>query len=492
MRGWAYNLKNWPNGEQHVWNYVQLDGNWYAIDPTWDDPQLVTAPARFHYFLVGSQTVTETALNGRGQFGQNHEVTKSPANSYSLTYPTLSATASDKVVTSGFELIQGGSSKKYDTLEKALQAAQSGGGTVKLWQPVTITQTLTIPDGVTLDLNGQNSNPSLSGMPVAISGSVAGPLFAIGSGSEVSIVNSGNFTSLENKDSSTCIQNDGTLTLGNNLALTPGVVADTILGNEPELAPQSYRFVTSKKVYNVYLVAQPESPQPGSYSAQSGDTVQNLIDRIAPNGNGPSLSLRYYTYNGSTSPMVAPTVSWTLSRSPNDGNHTKPDDPLENGDYTFIAQVYDYAVPYTVTVSGVPDTPKQYTVTVNGGDGATGDGEYMEGDEVTITAGTKVGYTFINWTATGVTLSNPDSSTITFNMPGNDVTLTANFMPDEPVEPKQFTVTVNAGNGATGAGQYKEGDEVTVTAGNQSRLHLYKLDGHRCDPLQFRQRHDYL
>ena len=165
--------------------------------------------------------------------------------------------------------------------------------------------------------------------------------------------------------------------------------------------------------------------------------------------------------------MVAPTVSWTLSRSPNDGNHTKPDDPLENGDYTFIAQVYDYAVPYTVTVSGVPDTPKQYTVTVNGGDGATGDGEYMEGDEVTITAGTKVGYTFINWTATGVTLSNPDSSTITFNMPGNDVTLTANFMPDEPVEPKQFTVTVNAGNGATGAGQYKEGDEVTVTAGTK-------------------------
>jgi len=29
------------NTENHAWNYVQLNGNWYAIDCTWDDPILV-------------------------------------------------------------------------------------------------------------------------------------------------------------------------------------------------------------------------------------------------------------------------------------------------------------------------------------------------------------------------------------------------------------------------------------------------------------------
>ena len=69
IEGWAYNQNNWPNGEQHAWNYVQVDGVWYAIDPTWDDPKLTTGQARFHYFLVGSETVTETSLSGREQFG---------------------------------------------------------------------------------------------------------------------------------------------------------------------------------------------------------------------------------------------------------------------------------------------------------------------------------------------------------------------------------------------------------------------------------------
>lgn len=447
IEGWAYNQNNWPNGEQHAWNYVQVDGVWYAIDPTWDDPKLTTGQARFHYFLVGSETVTETSLSGREQFGQNHEFAKSPANDYSLSYPSLSTTASDQVYTTRFELIQGETSQKYTTLEDALNAAQNGGGTVKMWEPATITQTLNLPDGVTLDLNGQNSNPVVSSMGIAISGNVTGPLFVIDPGSDVSIVNSGSFTSLKNNASSTCIQNDGALTLGNNLALTPSVVADTIVGNEPKLAPQSYLFVSNKKVYNVYLVAQPESPQSGSYSAQDGDTVQQLLDDVSL--NQPSLQLLYYTFQGTTSPMVAPTVSWTLGRSPNDGNHISPDDPLENGDYIFIAQVYDYAVPYTVTVSGVPDAPEQYTVTVDGGDGATGGGTYEQGASVTVSAGTKEGYIFQRWTADGITLEDDTQSTVSFAMPANDVTLTANFKQDNTISITDATLAPKTYDGTT-------------------------------------------
>ncbi len=44
--------------ENHAWNYVQVDGNWYAIDCTWDDPVSTTGyvseSSKYRYFLKGS------------------------------------------------------------------------------------------------------------------------------------------------------------------------------------------------------------------------------------------------------------------------------------------------------------------------------------------------------------------------------------------------------------------------------------------------------
>lgn len=50
------------NRESHEWNYVQIDGKWYAIDVTWDDPIImggVSLPKalRYKYFLKGSSTI---------------------------------------------------------------------------------------------------------------------------------------------------------------------------------------------------------------------------------------------------------------------------------------------------------------------------------------------------------------------------------------------------------------------------------------------------
>lgn len=300
VEGWAYNQNNWPNGEQHAWNYVQVDGIWYAIDPTWDDPKLSTGQARFHYFLVGSETVTETSLSGKGQFGQNHEVTKSPANSYSLSYPILSQTASDQVVTTGFELIQGETSTKYSTLEAALSAAQNGGGTVKLWQVATIDKTLTIPDGVTLDLNGQMGSGSSSLNAVAISGDIS-PLLSIAAGSSVSIVNSASFTAISTSDTGVCIQNDGALNLGTNVKITrgkymmgPDPLTSPIGGNQPQYASNSYAALnpSSPHLLFVYLVIQPAVSSGSSYQAGGREPVQSLID--GTNGSLPSLKLQYY------------------------------------------------------------------------------------------------------------------------------------------------------------------------------------------------------
>ncbi len=54
------------NTESHAWNDVLLDGKWYAVDVTWDDPIIVggngklTNELRYSYFLKGSDTFFET------------------------------------------------------------------------------------------------------------------------------------------------------------------------------------------------------------------------------------------------------------------------------------------------------------------------------------------------------------------------------------------------------------------------------------------------
>lgn len=44
------------NTQSHAWNYVQIDGQWYALDVTWDDPVgtgRITDEIKYAYFLKG-------------------------------------------------------------------------------------------------------------------------------------------------------------------------------------------------------------------------------------------------------------------------------------------------------------------------------------------------------------------------------------------------------------------------------------------------------
>ncbi|MDO4581521.1 MAG: S-layer homology domain-containing protein [Bacillota bacterium] len=86
----------------------------------------------------------------------------------------------------------------------------------------------------------------------------------------------------------------------------------------------------------------------------------------------------------------------------------------------------------SVNCTGTPPAPISYAVTVNGSYAATsGAGRYAEGADVTIAAGTRSNYTFTGWTVNsdGVTLANARSTTTTFTMPDNDVTVSANWTP---------------------------------------------------------------
>ena len=70
------------NTENHAWNYVLLNDNWYAIDTTWDDPVVtgvgwVSQATRYKYFLKGANDMNiDHQPNGR--FTENGKLFKYP------------------------------------------------------------------------------------------------------------------------------------------------------------------------------------------------------------------------------------------------------------------------------------------------------------------------------------------------------------------------------------------------------------------------------
>ena len=97
-----------------------------------------------------------------------------------------------------------------------------------------------------------------------------------------------------------------------------------------------------------------------------------------------------------------------------------------------------------------------FTLNVNSG---SGDGDYVEGTQVTITADTApAGQTFDVWTGDTAVLADPSQSSTTVTMPATAVTLTATY---KSVAPVVFTLNVNSGSGD---GDYVEGAQITVTA----------------------------
>lgn len=70
--------------ENHAWNYVELEGTWYAIDVTWDDPVVTGGRAskesRYKYFLKGLNTLNKDHMPD-GQFTEGGKV---------FDYPNLS------------------------------------------------------------------------------------------------------------------------------------------------------------------------------------------------------------------------------------------------------------------------------------------------------------------------------------------------------------------------------------------------------------------
>lgn len=78
------------SGDTHAWNCVKVDGDWYNIDATWDDPILTNVDKtniRYRYFLV-----PDSWIHNKSHFNINKKITGT-----AVTYFTPPSCSSDKM-----------------------------------------------------------------------------------------------------------------------------------------------------------------------------------------------------------------------------------------------------------------------------------------------------------------------------------------------------------------------------------------------------------
>jgi uncharacterized repeat protein (TIGR02543 family) len=109
---------------------------------------------------------------------------------------------------------------------------------------------------------------------------------------------------------------------------------------------------------------------------------------------------------------------------------------------------------------------REYNVIVNDSytttSATSGAGKYIQGQTVTINAGTKPDYTFIGWTVNEGDITPPNNPNTTFTMPAKNVIITANWKANE------YSVTINESYAeSSGTGNYPQGIAIIINAGTR-------------------------
>ena len=99
----------------------------------------------------------------------------------------------------------------------------------------------------------------------------------------------------------------------------------------------------------------------------------------------------------------------------------------------------------------------------------TGAGEYAEGAEVSISAGSRSGYTFSGWTGNGVTFRDASSADTTFIMPNQNVTVTANWTKNSSSSGSHSSGSSSSNKTYAPSVDSAENGDVTVTPKNPAK-----------------------
>ncbi len=147
-------LEDGDAGGPHMWNAVQVEGNWYATDVTWNDPTggnsgAISGNENERWLLVG----TETVINGNA-FAVSHITQNSPAGTLQfLNGPVLSSEKYTSTVAS--VTTTGGVTTTYDNLDDAIVAAfMNEGSTMKLLKSLRLSESCYFLGTFNFDLNG--------------------------------------------------------------------------------------------------------------------------------------------------------------------------------------------------------------------------------------------------------------------------------------------------------------------------------------------------
>ena len=123
--------------ESHMWNYVQIDGGWYAVDVTWNDPYVsyaadkkVSGSECRKWLLLGSDSVVSNGLT----FLDSHVVVNQ-IRTDGVAFkngPVLERNAYDPNANAGY------------TVSGKVISAGTGDMTVELWQDSTLVAAVTV------------------------------------------------------------------------------------------------------------------------------------------------------------------------------------------------------------------------------------------------------------------------------------------------------------------------------------------------------------
>lgn len=273
---------------------------------------------------------------------------------------TNSADGSTGTASTGFQmLLPDGTTRDVNTFGEAIAiAGEHRGSTITLFEPVTLSYTVTVPDGTTINLNSQLT---------AILGSFEPPL-RVESGSTVAIVNTNatQVAQIQNPAGVYAIKNEGTLLLGSfvEVEVGSGRIAHAVGGNHPQAAPGAFiADEPGSTSVSAVQVVQPED-QTAAYTGSEGETVADLRAYVGTADSGvtvPVFQVRDKPTEDPTAPSGAPDNEWVLATGP--GGATVSDaDELVTGDYTFTLRpqgatgdYYGYTVTLTVSVT-MPQT----------------------------------------------------------------------------------------------------------------------------------------
>ena len=163
-------------------------------------------------------------------------------------------------------------------------------------------------------------------------------------------------------------------------------------------------------------VTPPEKPTVSSIQVKS--TAHKTVYQVGEPLDVTGLTIEVRMSDGSTmiSPVTAGMVSGFDSAA-----------AVENQVLTITYQ--GKTTTYTISVQAPPEPPaKTFRVTVQESYASnSGAGLYPKDELVRISAGSRSGYVFAGWTASGVTLENPSQADTSFRMPDHDVSVTARW-----------------------------------------------------------------